>query len=84
VNSDLGTSFKNLEWQNKVSLFSVCQYFDIGTGLLPFSITPSYAQSSTARFMLDANQGHADAFDLDADPESSAISPSDVPRLQNL
>jgi hypothetical protein len=34
--------------------------------------------------MLAANQGRADAFDLSADPESSDITTSNVPRLRNL
>jgi hypothetical protein len=70
-------AFKNL-------LFAGGQYFDIGTGLLPFSITPADAQSSAARVMLAADQGRADAFNLGADPETSAIAPGDVPRLRNL
>jgi hypothetical protein len=64
--------------------FSGGQYFDIGTGLLPFSITPVDAQSSAARVMRAADQGRADAFDLGADLETSAIAPVDVPRLRNL
>jgi hypothetical protein len=70
-------AFKNLQ-------FAGGQYFDIGTGLIPFSITPADAQSAAARAMLAADQGRADAFDLGADPESSAITPSDVPCLRNL
>jgi hypothetical protein len=70
-------AFKNLQ-------FAGGQYFDIGTGLLPFSITPADAQSSAARVMLTVDQGRADAFDLGADPETSAIAPGDVPRLRNL
>jgi hypothetical protein len=31
-------------------------YFDIGSGLLPFSITPAYATSSQARTMLVADR----------------------------
>jgi hypothetical protein len=69
-------AFKNLQ-------FAGGQYFDIGTGLLPFSITPTDAQSSAARVMLAADQGRVDAFDLGADPETSAIAPGDVPRLRN-
>jgi hypothetical protein len=70
-------AFKNLQ-------FSGWKYFDIGTGLLPFSITPDDAQSSAARIMLAADQGRADAFDLGADPETSAIAPGDVPHLRNM
>jgi hypothetical protein len=70
-------AFKNLQ-------FAGGQYFDIATGLLPFRIAPADAQSSAARVMLAADQGRADAFDIGADPETSAIAPGDVPRLHNL
>jgi hypothetical protein len=70
-------SFKNLH-------FAGGQYFDIGTGMLPFSIIPADAQSTSARAMLAADQGWADAFDLGDDPKAIAITPSDVPRLRNL
>jgi hypothetical protein len=43
-------------------------YFDIGSGLLPFSITPSDATSAQARAMLAADRVRADAFDLGGDP----------------
>jgi hypothetical protein len=59
-------------------------YHDIGTGLLPFSITPSDATSPHARAMLAADRTRADAFDLGGDPESGAIAPGDVSRLRNL
>jgi hypothetical protein len=49
-----------------------------------FSIAPADAQSSVARVMIAADQGRADAFDLGADPETSAIAPGDVPCLRNL
>jgi hypothetical protein len=70
-------SFKNLQ-------FTGGQYFNIGTGLLASSITPADAQSTSARAMLAVDQGRADAFNPSADPEASAITPSDVPRLRNL
>jgi hypothetical protein len=70
-------AFKNLQ-------FAGGQYFDIGTGCPPLSITPSDAQSALTRAMLAADQGRANAFDLGADPEASAIYPSDVPCLYNL
>jgi hypothetical protein len=56
-------------------------YFDIGSGLLPFSITHSGATSVQARVMLAANHVRADAFDLGADPESGAVAPGEVTRL---
>jgi hypothetical protein len=59
-------------------------YFDIGSGILPFNITPADAASSQARSMLVADQIRANAFGLGADPESGAIGPSEVARLRNL
>jgi hypothetical protein len=43
-------------------------YHDIGTGLLPFSITPSDATSLHTRAMLAADRTRVDAFDLGGDP----------------
>jgi hypothetical protein len=59
-------------------------YFDIGSGLLPFSITPADATSSQARAMFVADWIRDDAFNLGADPESGAIGPSEVAHLRNL
>jgi hypothetical protein len=59
-------------------------YFDIGSGLLPFSITPTDAMSAQARAMLTADRLRAGVFDLGADPESGAVAPGEVSRLRNL
>jgi hypothetical protein len=59
-------------------------YFDIGSGLLSFSITPADATSTQARAMLVADRIRSDAFDIGADPESGSIGPSEVSRLRNL
>jgi hypothetical protein len=59
-------------------------YFDIGSGLLPFSITPADATSAQARAMLVADRIRSDAFDIGADPESGSIGPREVSRLRNL
>jgi hypothetical protein len=59
-------------------------YFDIGSGLLPFSITHSDSTSVQARDMLAADRVRADAFDLGADPENGAVAPGEVARLRNL
>jgi hypothetical protein len=64
--------------------FAGSSYFDIGSGLLPFSITPSDATSTQARAMLAADRVRADAFDLGGDPESGAVAPGEVARLRNL
>jgi hypothetical protein len=59
-------------------------YFDIGSGLLPFSITPADATSAQARAMLVAGRVRADTFDIGADPESGSVGPGEVSRLRNL
>jgi hypothetical protein len=59
-------------------------YFDIGSGILPFSITTADATSSQARSILVADRIRADTFDLGAYPESHAIEPSEVAHLRNL
>jgi hypothetical protein len=59
-------------------------YFDIGSGLPPFSITLADATSYQARAMLVADRVRVDAFDIGADPESGFIGPSEVSRFRNL
>jgi hypothetical protein len=54
-------SFKNFRYAGS-------SYFDIGSGPLSFSITPTDATSVQARAMLAADRVRADAFDLGADP----------------
>jgi hypothetical protein len=58
-------------------------YFNIGSGLLPFSITPFGATSPAARAMLVADHVHTDAVDVGTDPESGYVGPSEVARLRN-
>jgi hypothetical protein len=53
-------AFKNLRYAGST-------YFDIGSGLLPFSITRSDATSIQARVMLEADRVRSNAFDLGAD-----------------
>jgi hypothetical protein len=69
-------SFKNFG-------FVGAAYHNIGTGMLPFSITHSDATSPHARAMLAADRTRVDAFDLGGDSESGAIAPGDVSRLRN-
>jgi hypothetical protein len=59
-------------------------YFDIGSGLLLFSITPADATSAQARAMLVADRVRADAFNIGSDPDIGSIGPGEVPRLRNL
>jgi hypothetical protein len=59
-------------------------YFNIGSGLLPFTITPADATSAQARAVLVADRVRADAFDIGADPEIGSIGPGEVSRLRNI
>jgi hypothetical protein len=61
---------------------AACQ--DIGTRMLPFSITPSDTTSSHTRTMLTADRVHADTFDLGRDPESGAIAPFTMSWLRRM
>jgi hypothetical protein len=70
-------AFKNFRYAGST-------YFDTGSGLLLFSITPSDATSVQAWAMLEADRVQADAFDLGADPENGAVAPGEVGRLRNL
>jgi hypothetical protein len=70
-------AFKNFRYAGS-------SYFNIGSGLLPFSITSTDATSVHARAMLAADRVRANAFDLGADPESGAVAPGKVSRLRNL
>jgi hypothetical protein len=59
-------------------------YFDIGSGLLLFSITSSDSTSVQVRAMLTEDRVRADNFNLDTDPESGAVAPGEVARLRNI
>jgi hypothetical protein len=77
VNPTQVMAFKNFRYAGS-------SYFDIGSGLLPFIITPTDATLVQARAMLAAERLRADAFGLRADPESGAVAPGEVSRLHNL
>jgi hypothetical protein len=64
--------------------FSGSYFFEMGSGLLPFSITPAGGNSAAARAILTADQGRVDTFDLGADPESGAIFLGDGNKLHNV
>jgi hypothetical protein len=70
-------AFKNVRYAGS-------SYFDIGSGLLPFIITPTDATSVQAWAMLATDRVRADAFNLKADPESGAVAPGEFSRLRNL
>jgi hypothetical protein len=64
--------------------FAGAAYFEVDTGLLPFSITTGDATSTIAGAMLEADRDRADTFDLGGDSENGAIAPGGVCILQNL
>jgi hypothetical protein len=64
--------------------FAGSSYFDIGSGLLQFNITPSDDAYLQAQAMLAADRVRADAFDVGADPESGAIAPGEVGWIRNV
>jgi hypothetical protein len=70
-------AFKNVRYAGS-------SYFNIGSGLLPFSITPADATSVQAWAMLATDRVRSDAFELRADPEIGAVAPGEVSRLRNL
>jgi hypothetical protein len=59
-------------------------YFDMVSGMLPFSITPTDATSVQARAMLATDRVRADSFDLGTDAASGSVAPGEVSRLHNL
>jgi hypothetical protein len=59
-------------------------YFDIGSGLLTFSVTSADVTSAQARAMLVDDCIRSDAFDIGADPEIGSIGPGEVSRLRNI
>jgi hypothetical protein len=77
VTPTLVMAFKNFRYAGST-------YFDIGSGLLPFSGMPSDVTSFQARAMLAADRVRVDAFNLGADPENGAMAPGEVAHLYNL
>jgi hypothetical protein len=64
--------------------FDGAAYFEVGTGLLPFSITRGDATSKISWSMLEADRIRANAFDLDGDPENGTIATGNARALRNL
>jgi hypothetical protein len=77
VNPTQVMAFKNFRYTGY-------SYFDIRSGMLPFSITLTDAASVQSGAMLATNRLRADAFDLGADPESGTVAPGEVSRLRNI
>jgi hypothetical protein len=66
--------------------FDVCRpsYSQIGTGILPFSITPDAATSDHDRTAITADWGRADTYYLSGEAVNGAISTADDARMRNL
>jgi hypothetical protein len=58
-------------------------YSEIGTGLLPFSITPPDATSAATRRMLAEDRARAETFDMSGEAANGALTTSDATRLRN-
>jgi hypothetical protein len=58
-------------------------YSEIGTGLLPFSVTPQDATSAPACRMLSEDRARAETFDMSGEAANGALTTSDANRLRN-
>jgi hypothetical protein len=58
-------------------------YSEIGTGVLPFSITPADATSNKGRAAIRADRGRADNFDLSGESLNGAMTTDDATRMRN-
>jgi hypothetical protein len=56
---------------------------EIGTGLLPFSFTPTEATSASDHRMLSENRARAETFDMRGEGANGALTTRDANRLQN-
>jgi hypothetical protein len=63
--------------------FMGASYSEIGTGVLPFSITPAGATSNKDRAAIRADRGRAETFDLSGDSVNGAMATNDATRMQN-
>jgi hypothetical protein len=59
-------------------------YSKIGTGILPFSITPPDATSDRGRAAIMADRARAETYDLSGEAVNGAITTSDATRMRNL
>jgi hypothetical protein len=57
-------------------------YTEIGTGLLPFSVTPPVATSAWARRMLSEDRARVETFGMSGEGANGAITTSDANRLR--
>jgi hypothetical protein len=63
--------------------FTGASYSEIGTGVLPFSITPADATSDKGRAVIRADRGRAETFDLSDDSVNGAMTTDDATRMLN-
>jgi hypothetical protein len=66
--------------------FNFCgpSYSKIGTGILPFSITPADATSDRGRAAIMVDHGRAETYDLSGEAENGAIATADAACMRNL
>jgi hypothetical protein len=63
--------------------FTGASYSELGTGVLPFSITPADATSDEGRAAIQSDRGRADTFDLSGDSVNGAMTTDDATRMRN-
>jgi hypothetical protein len=59
-------------------------YNEIGTGVLPFSITPADATTAKGRRAIIADRARAEMFDLSGESVNGAVSATDARSMRNL
>jgi hypothetical protein len=63
--------------------FTDASYTGIGTGVLPFSITPADATSEKGRAAICADRGRAETFDLSGEYGNGATTTEDATKMRN-
>jgi hypothetical protein len=63
--------------------FTGASYSEIGTGVLPFIITPADATLEKGSTAIRADRGRAENFDLSADSVNGVITTDDATRMRN-
>jgi hypothetical protein len=63
--------------------FTGASYTDIGTGVLPFSITPADATSDKGRTAIRVERGRAETFDLSGGNVNGAMTTEDATKMRN-
>jgi hypothetical protein len=63
--------------------FTGASYIILGSGVLPFSITPADATSDKGGAVIRADRGQAETFDLSGDSVNGAMTTDDATRMRN-